>query len=329
MRSINLVAYLVFFVSFTSLTQECYSAVLTRLDSSSPLRQAPLNCTLSLDGPITPNDSAFFDTLKADDPGILCLNSEGGSYDAALKIATVALDIGIATVVPESAGCFSACAIIFMAGSTFGEIGTFPSRSLHIRGKIGFHAPYLVETGQRIDTQTAARAYRAATAALGRLIKIIAESNSLEKSSILPMPLLAEMLVAEPNQAYEIDTVGKAIEYKVSLIGLLEPAVISKEMACTACTNISLDGIHWPCDKSSRITYNRTNGAEWQETYVSIVLGPEDHNYECKIIIDHNHKSGNEERYISYERLDQSGSMPAWELFPAETKISKLPSVVR
>lgn len=57
---------------------------------------------------------------------VLLLNSPGGYVDRALIIANAVRERGMATHVPEGAGCFSACAYIFFAGTprrVDGELG--------------------------------------------------------------------------------------------------------------------------------------------------------------------------------------------------------------
>jgi len=112
----------------------------------------PPQCTLRMSGGITDGDFDYvrqyverFRTNYEGDIIYLCLNSNGGSYPETLKIVEWLLSgegRGIGTVVPAEAKCFSACAFVFMAGNFEYDHGQVPARWLHVRGQLGFHAPY-------------------------------------------------------------------------------------------------------------------------------------------------------------------------------------------
>src|SRR6185369_1822365 len=79
-------------------------------------------CNIRLDGSIKQGDNAqVADELAKIQAGahvVLCLNSPGGSYNAALAVIETLLgaDRIVATMVPRGANCYSACALIFLAG---------------------------------------------------------------------------------------------------------------------------------------------------------------------------------------------------------------------
>ena len=76
----------------------------------------------------------------------LCLKSNGGSYGEGLKLAELVYKSGFSTLVADGSECFSACAIVFMAGVIEKQIA--PYRKLSAGGILGFHAPYLsVDSG--------------------------------------------------------------------------------------------------------------------------------------------------------------------------------------
>src|SRR5262245_60558610 len=56
-------------------------------------------------------------------PIYLDLNSSGGNFAEALKIAKLALEKRLSTRLGRNAECLSACAIIFMAGTRFTTVG--------------------------------------------------------------------------------------------------------------------------------------------------------------------------------------------------------------
>lgn len=72
----------------------------------------------------------------------LCLDSPGGLYEIGSRIAKYVNDHGISTRIGAGSNCLSSCALIFMAGRSVGAEFDSPSRFLHPKGQLGFHAPY-------------------------------------------------------------------------------------------------------------------------------------------------------------------------------------------
>lgn len=65
-------------------------------------------------------------------PEVLILNSEGGLVDQGLNVARSIHKNGVDTFIPESGGCYSACALIFLAGKVRvadGELGVHQIRN--------------------------------------------------------------------------------------------------------------------------------------------------------------------------------------------------------
>src|SRR5436853_5617165 len=106
-------------------------------------------CAFSLDGPIVNGDSNKLRNAisrsridRYDERTFsICLKSNGGSYAEGLKVAELVFSRGLSTVIEYGSECYSACAIIFMAGVMPEQIG--PMRKLSVGGVLGFHAPYL------------------------------------------------------------------------------------------------------------------------------------------------------------------------------------------
>ncbi len=74
---------------------------------------------------------------------IVILKSPGGSLNAGLEIAQAVRELGLTTAVPAKGGCYSACALIWVAG-----VQRYMSRS----AQIGFHAAYYRENGVTRET---------------------------------------------------------------------------------------------------------------------------------------------------------------------------------
>jgi hypothetical protein len=89
-----------------------------------------------LNGPIahhTPLD--FRRVVDAFPVQTLGLNSGGGDVSAGLILALEVHDMAIDTVISSDAGCYSACAYVFLAGA-----------SRQVDGEIGVHMPSPIET---------------------------------------------------------------------------------------------------------------------------------------------------------------------------------------
>jgi hypothetical protein len=79
-----------------------------------------------------------------DDP-VLCLNSPAGAFEEGVSISEYVLERAVGTAVLAGDECYSSCALIFMAGTRWeGDGDGFRSRTLHVLGKLGFHAPYCI-----------------------------------------------------------------------------------------------------------------------------------------------------------------------------------------
>jgi hypothetical protein len=164
----------------------------------------------------------------------LCLNSPGGSYSEALKIVDVILSTGgLATVVDADHECLSACALVFM----FGHIEAYHEdkyfdRRLHIRGKLGFHAPYIQELveGSLYPFEKVAKGYSEGIQAYGRLLE-------LDRNEFLARGLTIAFMKIRPQDFLYVDTVDRAGEWSIELFGHAEPRSLTERMVAQACDN--------------------------------------------------------------------------------------------
>jgi hypothetical protein len=115
-------------------------------------------CAFRLEGVISPGDHERFSDLIQRDLGkidsydertsTICLRSMGGAYNEASKIAELMYSRGVSAAIEYGSKCFSACALILMAGIEHRKI--LPFRKLSAGGVLGFHAPYLTMPDQKI-----------------------------------------------------------------------------------------------------------------------------------------------------------------------------------
>jgi hypothetical protein len=304
----------------------CLAALLPWLGLASPAGAATISaggggsCTLSLNGEIEEGDA---ERLKSQNVygAVLCLNSPGGSFNEAIDALKVVLDFDMKTHVDDGAQCYSACAMIFLAGARAVDGGPIPSRSMHVRAKLGLHAPY--GAMGKADTAAAAEAYfkagilavKGATQALGH--KLFPDSLRLEMLSRL----------GGEHDIFEIDTLDKVGRWNIFLTGYRSPSALTKRMVSQGCTNEN----NWSNDQPSaeidkefspasdktrngvrRIVINRGFGVEG--TYDCIVsAGVEDGKLFVDVGIDE-----------ASQFFGNPGDTPVWYLLPPETKLAAM-----
>ena len=80
--------------------------------------------------------------------GYLALNSPGGLVQPTLVLGKVARAKGVATIVEGGRECYSACALLFLAGNerVLGETVLLKGRLDRKQAVVGFHAPYIPQS---------------------------------------------------------------------------------------------------------------------------------------------------------------------------------------
>jgi ATP-dependent protease ClpP protease subunit len=154
------------------------------------------NDIIILAGPIEEGDAAKIAKLKnelgdyARTRRILAgihLQSPGGNYREALKIVNIITSTGplLGTRIDKGHECYSACALIFMAGQGGGGSGgTLSDRRLHYQATLGFHAPYITGVTGQFSGTDIEQTFRAAVLSIRELIK----------RKLIPQSLLVELL---------------------------------------------------------------------------------------------------------------------------------------
>jgi hypothetical protein len=169
----------------------------------------------------------------------LCLDSRGGSFIEALKIVEYLLNgegQGIATIIESKAECLSACALVFMAGTSKSDHGLYPLRSLHAQGRLGFHAPFIprdaIAKGSH-SAETVLSAYRAALSATQKIIALLGRSGEIEgryqEEPWMKSSLIQTMLAQGENEMLMIDTVDKAGRWAIEIYGISRPETFGAE----------------------------------------------------------------------------------------------------
>lgn len=157
----------------------------------------------------------------------ICLDSPGGNFEEAIKVAQVLRERGIISVVPEGAECLSACAFAFLAGTLEANnsdgVKTVPFRVLHVGGKLGFHSPYLsgVSDLEAVPGAFVVEAFEAGAKSFSRLNEVLSGGDIFAPTSRLHRDLVIETIGQNtPDDFYFIDTVEKAGRYDIRLAGV-------------------------------------------------------------------------------------------------------------
>lgn len=179
----------------------------------------------------------------------ICLDSPGGYLNEAILIAKYLIENYIGTRVDSGASCLSACAWVFMAGSTAGdEDRTLISRSMHPNGKLGFHAPSLtVPESVEITPNIISKSYNTAINTIAKLVEDLFISNDINRFERVKYQLFLEFLKTPSEKIFYIDDVEKAGRWSIRIDPIKIEVKPSKEFLFRACLNASF----WNDDKSA------------------------------------------------------------------------------
>ncbi|MCC2113204.1 MAG: hypothetical protein KDJ16_14310 [Hyphomicrobiales bacterium] len=224
-----------------------------RAAAISQIKDATYNCVLEVTGTIEKGDAdtllAAFANLPPTNPygdfeaRRICLNSPGGSFTEAIKIAGLVYG-KFGTAVRKAERCESACSIVFLAGSQSPEDdrGVIADRIIHPLARLGFHAPSLVVPEGQYDREAVNKAYAIAVGGVGALAGV---SGYIK----LPVTLIQAMLETPPDQMRYIETVGEASRWHIAVAPTVIPDRLNDLGVINACNN-------WYQFKTDTITPN-------------------------------------------------------------------------
>ncbi|WP_018185177.1 hypothetical protein [Kaistia granuli] len=190
-------------------------------------------CKYLLKGEIAKGDLEELQATEIKYGDSLCLESDGGSYQAGLNIAEYLVGRGIYTVIDRKSHCFSSCAIIFMAGSESEEGIQLSLRRMHITAQLGFHAPYVLPPVTSYTSEHIKAAYAVGLDAVARMMTLGQNAYGLGEGHI-PNRVILELLKKGPDEVYLVDTVLKSAELDIQLFGVPKARWAPPE-ACNAC----------------------------------------------------------------------------------------------
>lgn len=315
-------------------------------------------CQAQLSGEIVQGDveslSTLFEKLPKKDGSTVCLNSPGGSFAEGISLGYYFAGNGISTFIDRDAACLSACAIAFMFGTDHSK----PSRTLHVLGKLGFHAPFLVlDAGSKdqYSSSTVEAAYQAALVELAALLVHSDVEFKLRESgigrSVFPTRMVVEMMRVGRDSLFYVDTVEKAMMAGISLYGFERISDVPKWAYINMCfhgyveqfgeipTPMGLAGNH-----EEGVDYVVANDGNWKTIsgasfYVfeasiscSVSVGPQEsdlaphHNVSDADVnvafVKHLRDPNNPQ--IPFNADDYTDETPIWYIFHPLTKLSCL-----
>jgi hypothetical protein len=117
-----------------------------------------------------------------------------------------------------------------MGGSDWEEIYA-PRRKLHVGGRLGFHAPYLIALSKTYSGPDLEATYSAGLQAVARMMKLGADMG---EDGFIPERVMLKLLAAGPSELYLVDDVIKARELGIELIGVAKARWTTAAL-CNAC----------------------------------------------------------------------------------------------
>jgi hypothetical protein len=150
----------------------------------------------------------------------ICLKSFGGSYVEALEIAEFIYNRGISTVIEYNSECFSACAIIFMAGVAPNRL--MPLRELSAGGILGFHAPYLTMPDEKYSKEEVENIAQGMRMAILALVRFSSKRTKTGGGDFIKQSLLSKILEKGPQDVLFVKTIFDAARWDILIYDAAE-----------------------------------------------------------------------------------------------------------
>ena len=202
------------------------------------------DCRVEINGEITRGDAARLRALsdhllvhdgESTSRSVLCLDSPGGSVIEGLEMARFIMENGVSTYIEDGASCASICAIMFMMGNYKGTEVSGLSRTIHYRGDLGFHRPYLEADEARSYTSNEIESvYRLG---LETVFDILTLANTREPwgtARMIEPELMAKITGTPGSEMFYVTTVEEAERWRIFVDGLpgTPPGAKKPQYAC-------------------------------------------------------------------------------------------------
>lgn len=255
----------------------------------------------------------------------LCLDSPGGSYDEAVSIATLLIKERIGTKVEQYRKCFSACSIIFMSGvmATGAEMWASPAREIHATAELGFHAPYLTKSSipsGTYDSASIVAAYQTAIKGLRKLM-LLNSQDAWIMGELIPAELILEMLDRGPNELFLVDSVGRAVKYKIDVVGVRAVPRVSEAALCNACLNLFDQSPDTTlCKQPAKRDENRSISFSFGDEFGECRLAPNEDNGKTVWHVEAGPVASKPRDWAGRDRT----TIPNWWMFPPQTRLKDI-----
>jgi hypothetical protein len=217
---------------------------LESFEAAEGLEESEFACSHRLEGEIVEGDfEAVKRVFESEAVNRLCFDSPGGDFVEGMKIANLVLGTTPTSLEPNKQ-CLSACAFIFMAGTLNGSNVNQPDRGMHVSAKLGFHAPFLDSrwlppTGY--SATDIVDAHRSARLAAQRLIDVFVRAShhtfAFQKDLWIKPSLLRAALAKDADEFFYVDTIGKAGNFAIELLGVGAPPLSAAKKSENYCKN--------------------------------------------------------------------------------------------
>ena len=297
--------------------------------------------TVYLEGEIEPNDHKKLLDVLGDNGGqkgiplYIELNSKGGNFEEAIKIADVARERVLSTKLGPGSTCLSACAIVFMSGMNYNNSWFVKSRIMHPTAVLGFHAPSMSAGGGNFDAADLEAAYSRGVEQVGKKLLAVARYRDAAWTNPRIKPsLVNEMMVSRGSNFFYIDTVGKAAEFEIDLDGAIGPSAATQPNLRNACRNAATSVADADVGEQA---------GEWLKDYAAIErIDPENEvkvqsfewnrlkgrfcDVEVRTHFADRNSEYDEENFIKVGvgGSTQSVSAPDWYFWPSDTKLTAI-----
>ena len=240
-----------------------------------PVPEGSADCHLRLEGPIEAGDLERIKANKSAFPQdwqgeisnhFMCVSGPGGNLAEALKIAEFLYAEGIGTRIEAGKSCLSACAVMFMMGTSYfyegiGD-GHSAHRAMHVTSRLGFHRPELkLAEGGQFDGAAVERSFDIALEATLQFVQLANRGSTI--GNMVPSDLIENMFQHRGQDFYYIETIGQTARWDIDLDGFEPPKTLDPRAAYEACSNLGI----WQKRYEPR-------GEEFYERAVTLVDAP-------------------------------------------------------
>lgn len=162
------------------------------------------------------------------------LSSNGGDMLEGIKLGYLAREFDVATLVRKGDTCLSACALVFLGGTSAKALpAPTPDRRVEIGGRVGFHNfstdPAAVSSAARGDpTDLVARGFGLGRAGAAALVRFAADMG-------VDIDFMADIIGRPADQWHYIETVRDFLDVRACPVGRLPSPGTPERQAVNIC----------------------------------------------------------------------------------------------